>query len=290
MSLNLQAKTLTALLALSSAILSISSRVYAQDINAPLITSLSKSPTNSAEYRITTHTSRDTPTFLQSSSNLTNWNTIAGTTNIGSSHTFIDTPPKGQSQFYRLVTQEKKGNLAEQCMDGTHVLGNPQAPITFVEFSDFQSPYSRKFYEEVFPRLKEEYIDTGKAKYIFCNFPLEFYPQSQTAALAAECVFAQGGIEAYERMKGLLYTNALSINRESVLFLADIALQSGQIQQSFSSGRYAAKVSSDIQRGIDLGVQGTPTFFINNKRITGAQPYHVFKETLNNLLNSPLLQ
>ena len=73
------------------------------------------------------------------------------------------------------------------------MLGDLNAPVTMIEFSDYQCPYCDKFYLQTFPKLKETYIDTGKVKFIYRDFPITAHPQSEMASESAECVRSQIG-------------------------------------------------------------------------------------------------
>src|SRR3989344_6683922 len=85
--------------------------------------------------------------------------------------------------------------------DDDAVLGNEDAPVTIIEFSDYQCPFCRKFWTETLGQIKSEYIDTGKVKLVFRDFPLSsLHPQAQASAEAAECVKEKGGDEAYFKM------------------------------------------------------------------------------------------
>jgi protein-disulfide isomerase len=95
-------------------------------------------------------------------------------------------------------------------IEGEPVLGNPDAPVTLVEISDFQCPYCGKFARETFPQIKKEYIDAGKVKAVFKNFPLPAHTYAQKAAEAGECANEQGKFWEYQE-KLFANQNALSI-------------------------------------------------------------------------------
>src|SRR3989344_7320374 len=86
----------------------------------------------------------------------------------------------------------------EVSADDDPVLGDKNAPVTIIEFSDYQCPFCRKFWTEILPSIKSEYIDTGKVKFVYRDFPLtSIHPSAEPAAEATNCVREQGGDEAY---------------------------------------------------------------------------------------------
>src|SRR3989344_9492200 len=95
---------------------------------------------------------------------------------------------------------------AEVSIDDDPILGNKNAPVTIIEFSDYQCPFCRKFWTETFNQLKAEYIDTGKVKFVYRDFPLtSIHPAAEPAAEAANCVRELGGDEAYYKMHDKIF-------------------------------------------------------------------------------------
>ncbi len=90
------------------------------------------------------------------------------------------------------VLKKKPGQAISVSEDDDPMLGDPGAPVTIIEFSDFQCPFCQKFHSETFPQIKKTYIDTGKVRFVYRDFPLSFHPGAQPAAEAAECAHAQG--------------------------------------------------------------------------------------------------
>src|SRR3989304_1908007 len=89
-------------------------------------------------------------------------------------------------------------SVVKASLDDDAVLGDKNAPVTIIEFSDYQCPFCRKFWTETLPSIKSQYVDTGKVKIVFRDFPLtSIHPSAQPAAEAAECVREQGGDKAY---------------------------------------------------------------------------------------------
>jgi protein-disulfide isomerase len=171
------------------------------------------------------------------------------------------------------------------------VKGDPDAPVTIVEYSDYQCPFCERHFNETLPGLTQNYIDTGKVRYVFKDFPLsQIHPQAAKAAEAARCVGEAGGDELYWEMHDLLFEGqaAWSGNPAAAAIFKTYAGELGLDQAAFDacldSGRYAAAVQSDLTEGAGFGVSGTPAFFINGQPLSGAQPYQVFEQVIETML------
>jgi len=166
------------------------------------------------------------------------------------------------------------------------VRGNANAPVTIVEYGDFQCPSCGAFTRGVEPELVRRYIDTGKAKLVFRHFPW-IGAESRRAAEAASCAGAQGRFWEYH---DLLYASQHGEN--SGFFSTDnlkrFATQIGLDRAAFDvcvDGRtYRAAVEADFNEVLALGLNGTPTFLINGQRIVGAQPITTFAAIIDSKL------
>lgn len=167
---------------------------------------------------------------------------------------------------------------AKDLVDNDPVMGDATAPVTIVEFSDYQCPFCGRFYEQTLTQLKDEYIKTGKAKLVFRDFPLSFHPEAQKAAEAAECAGKQG---KYWEMHDKLFENQadLSVANEKK-WAKELGLNSADFDACLDSGETADEVSADSAAGSSAGVSGTPTFFINGQKVVGAQPFSVIKAAI----------
>jgi protein-disulfide isomerase len=177
--------------------------------------------------------------------------------------------------------------------EGQPSLGSASAPVVIVAFSDFQCPYCGRFEEQTFPRLKTDYIDTGKVRFVFFDFPLsQLHPNAELAAEAAACAQEQG---AYWPMHDLLFrkqaewagTSNSSTEGLFRLYAQSLNLKADQFATCLSDQRYVQGIKKDQQVGLDAGVQGTPTFFINGRELVGAQPYEAFKQLIDAALANP---
>lgn len=173
-------------------------------------------------------------------------------------------------------------------IEGAPVKGDPDAPMTIVEYSDFQCPYCARFSVQTLPTLLQEYIDAGKAKLVFKDFPLaQIHPNAQKAAEAARCVRELAGTDgAFWTMHDALFANQDTWGGSadpSELFAGyagEAGVDAAAFGECLSSGRHAEAVQADLAEGLNFGVQGTPTFFIDGQAFVGAQPIENFRQAI----------
>ncbi|MBI4176699.1 MAG: DsbA family protein, partial [Candidatus Aenigmarchaeota archaeon] len=167
--------------------------------------------------------------------------------------------------------------------DDDPAAGPADAKVTLIEFSDFQCPFCGRFYEQTLSQIKSNYVDTGKIRFVYRDFPLDsIHPQAKPAALAAECADEQGKFWEYHNK---LFENQGSLSDSYYKQLAaDLGLDTGQFNTCVDSGKYASEVDKDFQDGAAAGVSGTPTVFVNGQKIVGAQPYGVFEAAIEQAL------
>ena len=175
--------------------------------------------------------------------------------------------------------------------DDDPIIGNPDAPITIIEFSDFQCPFCARFHVQTLPLLLEEYIEQDKVKLVFRDFPIQsIHPNALPASVAAECANEQG---QFKPMHDMLFDNQKQwSNQETVDALSmfsQYATQIGLEQETFdsclTSGKYIEEIRNDLDDGRSYDVTGTPGFFIGNDEIgyvelKGAQPFESFKKII----------
>jgi protein-disulfide isomerase len=168
-----------------------------------------------------------------------------------------------------------------------YTIGDPTAPITIVEYTDFQCPFCSRHYQQTYPQIVEQYVDAGIVRYVFKDFPLNsIHPQAAKAAEAARCA---GDQEAYLAMHDMLFErqNEWSGKDPMAIFngyAKEIGLDRDSFEQCLLNDTYASAVEADIQEGIELGVNGTPAFFINGYPVSGAQPFTLFEQAIEQLL------
>ena len=173
-------------------------------------------------------------------------------------------------------------------------LGLQEAPITLVEFSDYQCPFCQRYSAATLPELKRDYIDTGKVRYVFRDFPLDsIHPQARKAAEAARCAGEQG---KYWEMHDTLFKNQATLQVDNLKqFARTLGLAENQFNSCLDQGKYAQVVNEDVSAASAVGVTGTPSFFIGRTtqgefiegtRLVGAQPIASFRRIIDQLLST----
>ena len=177
------------------------------------------------------------------------------------------------------------------------VRGSSDAPITIIEFSDFQCPFCARFHAETLPLLLENYIDTGKVKFIYRDYPIQgSHPNAVPAAVAAECADEQG---KYWEFHDKLFESQSQWNRIETIdavsvfsqYASEMELNMEQFDTCLTTGKYIDEVREDLNDGQSYGVSGTPGFFIGNDELgfvelKGAQPFENFQKIIDAQLNS----
>ena len=165
-------------------------------------------------------------------------------------------------------------------------LGRADAPVSMIEFTDLQCPYCARYAAETFPRIRAEYIDTGKLRYASRDLPLPFHSFAKTAAIAARCAGEQG---RFWEFRDALFARQSSLGGEPYAALAgELGLDVERLEACRRDGRQAAAVQADVELARYNSIGSTPTFVIGNivdgqfvgERFSGAQPFEVFKEKI----------
>lgn len=167
-------------------------------------------------------------------------------------------------------------------LDDDPVLGSPDAPVTMIEYSEYLCPYCRRFVLETLPRIEEEYIDTGKVKLVFRDFPV--HGQSAAAiAMVAECAADQG---KFWEMHVMLFERAEEWSESEDLmgtfrtYAEEIVIDPNELTNCLELGTTWERILEDYQIGQQDGVSGTPSFLINGTLIIGAQPFEEFQRVI----------
>ncbi len=166
------------------------------------------------------------------------------------------------------------------------IKGKIDAPVTLIEFSDYQCPFCSKFFTQTLPLIEEQYIKTGKVKLVYKDFPLiSIHPEAQKAAEAARCAREQKGDEGYFKMHDKLFENQEDLNVANYKKWArGLGVIGSKFDDCLDKGIYSQAVEEELAYGETLGVTGTPAFFINGKMISGAQPFDVFEQAIDAVL------
>lgn len=169
-------------------------------------------------------------------------------------------------------------------------IGREDAPVTIIEFSDYQCPFCRKYHADTFAELKKNYIDTGKVRYITRDFPLSFHANAQSAALAAHCAADQNN---FWEMRDLLLGTSADLSSDSITKYAEqLHLDMNGFRACQSAEKYAGDIQKDLAAASSLGVNATPTFVIGKTakdkieglRVAGALNYPSFESIIKDQL------
>ena len=181
--------------------------------------------------------------------------------------------------------------------DNDPIIGNPNAPITIIEFSDFQCPFCARFHIQTLPTIMEEYIEKGDVKLVFRDFPLQnIHPNAVPASVAAECANEQG---KFKEMHDILFERQNEWSNLETVYVIDlfsqyseqINLEQEQFTSCLSTGKYVKEIQNDLNDGRTYGITGTPGFFVGNQEIgfvelKGAQPFESFKKVIDSQLGN----
>ncbi len=182
-------------------------------------------------------------------------------------------------------------------VDNDPIIGNPDAPITIIEFSDFQCPFCARFHTQTLPLILEEYIEQGKVKLVFRDFPIQsIHPNALPASVAAECANDQN---KFREMHDVLFEKQNEWNKLETVdalsmfsqYTANMQLDQDIFESCLTSGKHIPEIQKDLNDGRDYGVTGTPGFFVGNEKIgftelKGAQPFDSFKKIIDAQLDA----
>lgn len=183
-------------------------------------------------------------------------------------------------------------------IDDDPVLGDANAPVTMIDFTDYECPFCKRYFDETFSQIKKEYIDTGKVKYVVRDLPLSFHANAHKEAQAAECAREQGGDEAYFKYHDAIFTKTtsngtgLALDQLSVI-ANDLGLDGSTLQTCLDNETYKAEVDKDLADASAAGATGTPSFFIGKSTsdgvitgtpLVGAMPFATFKAEIDKQL------
>ncbi len=189
----------------------------------------------------------------------------------------------------KAAPQEQQPAHAKVNLSGFQMLGSKSAPVTMVEFTDYQCPFCQRFHVSSFPELKKNYIDTGKVRFYSRDLPLDFHPNAMRAAQAARCAIEQG---KYWQIRDIMGANPDKLDLEHLVgFATDLKMDPAAFRACVTSEKYKTAVQADVLEAMKIGATGTPTFVVGKSTddgvdgevVVGAQPYTVFDEKLKEL-------
>jgi len=181
-----------------------------------------------------------------------------------------------------LSSRSAPARTVDVSIDDDEVDGAEGAPVTIVEFTDYECFFSARHFAETFPQIHQKYVATDRVRLIVRDFPAEFHPQAQKAAEAAECAGEQGD---YRAMHYKLFENQTSLSVDNYKKWArELGLDGTKFDECIDSGAMAEEVAQDVADGITYGVHGTPIFFINGRMLSGAKSFAVFDKAIQEAL------
>jgi protein-disulfide isomerase len=172
----------------------------------------------------------------------------------------------------------------EVSIEGDPSIGPLDAPITMVEFSDYQCPYCQVWYQQTFDRLMAAYPD--QILFVYRDLPLPMHPEAIPAAEAAHCAGEQ---DAYWLFHDAIFTGQVPLERATYdQIAADLGLDLAAFSACQDDHRYEAEISADAEDAARIGLNGTPSFVINGRILIGALPFEDFKAIIDEeLANQP---
>ena len=185
--------------------------------------------------------------------------------------------------------QEEQATRAKLNLAGFAMLGSKEAPLTIVEFTDYQCPFCQRFHTTAFPDLKKNYIDTGKVRFYSRDLPLDFHSNAMRAAEAARCASDQG---QFWQLRDVMGANPNQLDLDSLVAdAADLKMNVNTFRACVESEKYKNAVQTDVLEAMKIGASGTPTFVVGKSTpdgvdgdlVVGAQPYAMFELKLKDL-------
>ncbi len=168
----------------------------------------------------------------------------------------------------------------ELLADPAAVQGNADALVTLVEFTDYQCPFCKRHFDETASQLMSEYVDSNKVFYIVRDLPLSFHENAHGAAQAARCAGDQNAYMKYHDKlfeEQAVWSSASDTTESFTGYAGDLGLNTSEFSSCLTEGKYKAQVDADLALAQKVGANGTPSFFINGKKLVGAQPFSSFK-------------
>ena len=184
--------------------------------------------------------------------------------------------PNGPVVEAQVATQEPQYVRYDVPSEGAYALGPEDAPITLIEFSDFQCPFCRRWHEEVYESLLAAY--PGKIRIVYRNLPLtSIHPDAFSAAEAAMCAGEQDAFWPYHEK---LFSSETLGSEIYTQYAQELSLDMTAFEACMTEHKYQEAIQMDSNFAIDMGIRSTPTFFINGLAVVGAQPLDVFKQVI----------
>ena len=165
-------------------------------------------------------------------------------------------------------------------------IGDPNAPVTIVEYSDFECPFCARFVTGAYPRIKSNYVDTGKVRIVYKDFPLDhIHPLAVPAALVGSCIAREFGDQVFFAYHDLVYLQQTSLSESTIdAWARDLGLSDEQLNSCRNDPTMVDEIFADRDEGSGVGITGTPSFVINGELVVGAQSFEIFEQSIENAL------
>ena len=223
---------------------------------------------------------------------------------LGMLYTKVSFLEKGGGQPVGVVQQQQQQAPAPSgpvkvSIDDDPILGDKNAKVTIIEFSDYECPFCKRHFTDTLPQLIKEYIDKGLVKLVFRDLPLSFHdPMATTEAIAANCARSQGDDGTYFKYHDEIFkrtkSNGNGLTKDDLYKIAaDLKLNVNELKTCMDDPRQKEEVQKDLTDAGSVGANGTPAFFIGKSTdngiiegvlTSGAQPFSVFKTIIDELL------
>jgi protein-disulfide isomerase len=212
---------------------------------------------------------------------------------LKSIHQLLSNPPATRAAAAAPAAPAPTEHVKMSVGTGWYSMGRDDAPVTMVEFTDYQCPFCRRFETDSFAKLKTEYIDTGKVRFVSRDLPLEFHPNAPGAAVAARCAGEQN--KFWEMRDAMMLDTATDLGSESILkYGQKTNLDMTAFSACLKEKKFTSAIQKDTADAGALGISGTPSFVIGKTdkteiagvRIVGAVPFAVFDSTIKDMLAS----
>jgi protein-disulfide isomerase len=169
--------------------------------------------------------------------------------------------------------------VANVNIENNYFKGDEDAPVTIVEFSDFQCPFCSRFFVQTLPSIQQQYIATGKVKLVYKDFPLDsIHPEATPAANAARCAGDQG---KFWEFHDLLFANTQTLGDASYkAWATQLGLDTATFNSCVDSQEHLSAIRQDLVEGQQAGIRGTPGFLLNGRIISGACPFTTFQQAI----------
>ena len=173
---------------------------------------------------------------------------------------------------------------------GNPMLGDEKAPVTIVEFTDYQCPFCQGFYSKAYKELKKQYVDTGKLRFVLRDLPLKNHQYAMPAAIASHCAGEQN---KFWQMHDALFEGGGKLNPDNILgYATAIGLEEDSFKSCLTSGKFKEDINKDVKDARRAGIRGTPAFVIgqttddmvSGKLIAGTRPFVTFKQEVDKLI------